>query len=338
MRFTPIRPGRLLPFAIAACCAAAMAAPAAASAVGVTWMKGVASPGTPASYDKVGVIKVGPRTAKNVLVIEPGTSAGAAYFVPLAKWIVSVDQGWQVWAVERRENLLEDQSELDLAKRGKVDAARLFDYYLGYLADPTHQAPLPARSRTRRVQYAKQWGMSVAVDDLHRVIGAARKLGGKVVLGGHSLGGSVVTAYATWNFNGHAGADDLAGLVYIDGGSGPAESASQASAALAALNAPSATPWLAFGGIPAPFAGLFNATGSLGALIAPDARSLGQQFPLLPAQLKPPVPAHQPRPVRIRAQRRHLADVAARGAGPPRQGRSATRPRTACTAGTAPAR
>ena len=71
------------------------------------------------------------------------------------------------------------------------------------------------------MQFAKQWGMNVAVGDLHRVIAAAHKLGGKVVLGGHSLGGSVVTAYATWNFNGHAGADDLAGLIYIDGGSVP---------------------------------------------------------------------------------------------------------------------
>ncbi len=290
MRSTPIRLGRLLPFAIAACCAAALTLPTAASALGVTWMKGVASPGTPARYDKVGVIKVGPRTAKNVLVIEPGTSAGGAYFVPLAKWIVSSTKGWQVWSVERRENLLEDQSELNLAKRGKVKSGPLFDYYLGYLSNPSikrHFQSIPDST----VQYAKRWGMSVAVGDLHRVIGAARKLGGKVVLGGHSLGGSVVTAYATWNFNGRAGARDLAGLIYIDGGSGPAESAPQASSTLAALNAPSATPWLSFGGIAAPFAGLFNATGSLGALIAPDARSLGQQFSLLPAQLKPPVPA-----------------------------------------------
>ena len=61
--------------------------------------------------------------------------------------------------------------------------------------------------------------MNVAVQDLHVVIGVAQKLGGKVVLGGHSLGGSVVTAYATWDFDGDAGADQLAGLVYIDGGS-----------------------------------------------------------------------------------------------------------------------
>ena len=111
------------------------------------------------------------------------------------------------------------------------------------------------------------------------------------MLGGHSLGGSVVTAYATWNFNGRAGADDLAGLVYIDGGSVAGRVApAGAATALAALKLPAPPPWLSFGGIPAPFAGLFNATGSLGALIDPNARSLGQQFALLPAQLKPPVP------------------------------------------------
>ena len=85
----------------------------------VTWMQSYAAPGTPPRYNKVGVIKVGPSSAKNVLVLEPGTSAAAAYFVPLAKWIVSKTSGWQVWAVERRENLLEDQSELNLYKRAQ---------------------------------------------------------------------------------------------------------------------------------------------------------------------------------------------------------------------------
>ena len=37
-------------------------------------------------------------------------------------------------------------------------------------------------------------------------------------------------------------------------------------------------------------AGLFNATGSTGALIDPNGPSLGQAFPLLPANLKPPIP------------------------------------------------
>jgi pimeloyl-ACP methyl ester carboxylesterase len=290
MRSTSTHWRRLAPLMVAAGCAACLSLPSAASALAVSWLKGAPSAGTPAKYDKVGVIKVGPRSAKNVLVLEPGTSAGGAYFVPLAKWIVSSTNGWQVWSVERRENLLEDQSELNLGKRGKATGRQVFDYYLGYLSDPKvkrHFHSIPDSS----VEYAKGWGMSVAVGDLHRVIGAAKRLGGKVVLGGHSLGGSVVTAYATWDFNGRAGARDLAGLIYIDGGSGPAESAAQASSALATLNTAGATPWLSFGGIAAPFAGLFNATGSLGALTAPNAPSLGQQFPLLPAELKPPVPA-----------------------------------------------
>jgi pimeloyl-ACP methyl ester carboxylesterase len=258
--------------------------------LGVTWMKGYPAPDTPAKYNKVGIIKVGPSGAKNVLVLEPGTSAAAAYFVPLAKWIVSRTSGWQVWSVERRENLLEDQSELNLYKEHKATTMQLFDYYLGYLknASITHHYQPVANST---VEFAKQWGMNVAVQDLHVVIGAAKKLGGKVVLGGHSLGGSVVTAYATWDFDGDAGADQLAGLVYIDGGSTTApESAQAATQTLQALEAPSVSPWLEFGGIAAPYAGLFEATGAASALLDPKGPSLGQNSGLLPSDIVPSVP------------------------------------------------
>jgi hypothetical protein len=250
-------------------------------------MQGVTSLGTPAKYNRVGVIKVGPRSARNVLVLEPGTSAGSTYFMPLARWIVSRVPGWQVWSVERRENLLEDQSVFNRAKAGKASPTAVFNYYLGWLSNRSiskHFSFIPNAS----VQFAKQWGMRVAVGDLNRVIAAARRLGGKVVLGGHSLGGSVVTAYATWNFSGRPGAAQLAGLVYDDGGSGQPETAQQAQAALAALQ--TGSPWLSFGGIGAPFAGLYNTAGSLGALMAPNMPSLGQMFPLLPSNLKPPVP------------------------------------------------
>jgi hypothetical protein len=267
----------------------ASATAAAAKPLGVTWLESFAAPGTPARYDRVGIIKVGRPTARNVLVLEPGTSAGAGYFVPLARWIVARAPGWQVWSVERRENLLEDQSELNLAKRRQVSATQLFDYYLGYLADPRithHIQPVP----DARVPFARSWGMDVAVQDLHTVITAARRLGGRVVLGGHSLGGSVVTAYATWDFGGRPGAGQLAGLVYDDGASGPAPvSAATARGELQTLA--HSTPWLAFSGVPAPELGLFSAVGSTVALIAPDQASLAQSFPFTPASLKPPVAA-----------------------------------------------
>ena len=269
-------------------------APSAFARLRVHWMAGDRAPGTPVKYDKVGVLKVGSPKARNVLVLEPGTSAGSAYFVPLARWIVAQRPGWQVWSVERRENLLEDQSDLNRAKAGRASATAVFDYYLGYLSDPSitdhYQPPAPTSD-----SFAKHWGMNVAVHDLHAVITAARQVatrrGGKIVLGGHSLGGSVVTAYATWDFSGRPGADGLAGLVYDDGGSGPAESAATARTALGQLDASSSSPWLAFGGIAAPYAGLFESSGAIGALLAPSAPSLGQAFSLLPSDLKPPVPA-----------------------------------------------
>ncbi len=228
--------------AVGACLAAALTASstsahkavAAPHVSQVIWMKGFASPGTPAKYDKVGVIKVTPASgvAKNVIVFEPGTSAAAAYFVPLAEWIVQSVPGWQVWAIQRRESLLEDQSELRLAKEHKASAAQVFDYYLGFIGNSKVTHHMPSSYLSLAPAYAKQWGLNVVVHDVRIVLKAAAKLGGKVVLGGHSLGGGVVTGYATWDFGGKPGADGLAGLVYDDGGSGPPESAANAQAAL----------------------------------------------------------------------------------------------------------
>src|SRR5207302_2917231 len=130
-----------------------------------------------------------------------------------------------------------------------------FDYYLGYLVDKSVKHHFQFLDNSK-FAFAKQWGMNVAIQDLRRVIRAAKRLGGKVVLGGHSLGGAVVTAYATWNFAGKAGADQLAGLVFDDGaggGFGPPVTAGDARQELQTLSA--GTPWLAFSGVPAPYLG-----------------------------------------------------------------------------------
>ena len=100
-------------------------------------IQGFNAPGTPAKYKKVGIIKTGPSDAKNILVLVPGTLASAAYFEPLAKDIVRKSKGWQVWAIERRENILEDHSVLNQAKKGKDTPQQLFDYYLGFVTDPS---------------------------------------------------------------------------------------------------------------------------------------------------------------------------------------------------------
>jgi len=265
-------------------------APPAMSQVDVRFVRidGFAAPGTPPDLNKVGILQIGPAKAKNVLVLNPGTSASAAYFAPLAKTVVERVPGWQVWAVERRENLLEDHSVLDQAKDGLVTGQQLFDYYLGWLVNSAISAHLQLIPDTD-VAFARNWGMRVEIEDLALVVKEAKRHGHRVVLGGHSLGGSITTAFATWDFKGKVGGRKLRGLVFIDGGSGPTPiTPEQATAQLQTLQ--TGSPWLAFGGIPAPFAGVFNSTGSMGCFLDPDGPSLGQAFPLLPANLKPPIP------------------------------------------------
>ena len=308
-------------FALVAACAALLAGSAGA-AVKFQRIAGYDDAATPNELDKVGILKVGPKKAPNVLVLNPGTSASAAYFKPLASLIAKQADGWQVWAVERRENLLEDQSVVDQAKQGMIDGDQLFDYYLGYLTDPSitnHYQPV----QDSQVPFARGWGMKVEIEDLHRVVLKAEKLGGKVVVGGHSLGGSITTAYATWDFNGDAGADGLSGLVFIDGSSGTTPT-SEADAQTRLNNLNAGTPWLSFGGIPAPLAGLFNVVGSTGVHLDPTGVGKLQTWSALPANLKPPVVATneggygyaldtETSPPSLAAAQAHLGHLAATG-------------------------
>ena len=249
-------------------------------------LNGFPSPGTPPNLNRVGILKTGDPKAKNVLVLNPGTSASAAYFEPLARSIVKVLPDWQIWAVERRENFLEDQSELNLYKQGKASSTDLFNYYLGWIGNASitnHVTFVPDSA----VPFARQWGMNTEIQDLRLVVQAAARRGRNVAMGGHSLGGSITTAYATWDFNGKPGGRDLSGLVLIDGASSPTPvTADQATTSL--NNLQTSSPWLAFGGIQAPLAGLFGMVGSALTKADPNSPSVFATWPLLPANLKAP--------------------------------------------------
>ena len=283
---------------------------------------GYKSPGTPAKYNKVGILKFGPAKARNVLVLNPGTSASAAYFAPLARTFVKQAKGWQVWSVERRENLLEDHSVLNRFKARTATPQQLFDYYLRWVTDSSitkHVRVVPDSA----AGFARDWGMRTEVQDLRRVVLRAQRGGRTVVLGGHSLGGTVTSAYATWDFGGKPGARGLAGLVFIDGGSSPTPvTADAARQSLADLR--NSSPWLAFGGIPAPFTGLFNIVGSGLAERQPNAPSLLHDWPGVPDNLRPPVLAtnlgsygyaldSESSPPTLRAAQAHLGHLAASG-------------------------
>jgi hypothetical protein len=271
---------------------ALLVAPAGAAAkapVKLQVIEGFKARGTPAGLNKVGILKIGDPKADNVLVLNPGTSAGGGYFGPLARTVVKDLPNWQVWSVERRENFIEDQSKLDALKRGKATTREFFDYYLGYLSDSSvtdHYEPVADED----VPFARDWGMNVEVQDLRRVVRRASRNGRNVVMGGHSLGGTITTAYATWDFKGKAGADGLSGLILIDGAS-RTEAITPEEAADRLADIRSGSPWLNFGGIPAPLAGLFGMVGSSLTKVDPDGPSIMQTWPLLPPFLQGPFPA-----------------------------------------------
>ncbi|HST43171.1 MAG TPA: hypothetical protein VLK58_26835 [Conexibacter sp.] len=252
--------------------------------------------GTPRRYDRVQVRRYGPANASTVLVLVPGTLGGAADFHVVAPALVQRIRGLQVWAQMRREGALHDTRTLERARAGEVTVQQAFDYYLGWLAKPVtpHYRPLDPADYA----FVGDWGLRVAMDDLHTVVQAARAGGRKqpprrVILGGHSLGGSVAGMYAAWDFDGRAGVEDLAGIVAIDGGAGgiragATTTAKEARAQLDRLAADG--PFTDLLGLRLPWiAGAFGELSALAAHVDPTAPSVGQSFLLLPPVFRAPV-------------------------------------------------
>jgi hypothetical protein len=253
----------------------ALAAPAAALDRYVP-MKVPAGPG-PAKYDRVFVKQMGPKHARNVLVLVPGTNGGAGGIVPVARDIVRRVRRTQVWIVDRREQAFEDTS---VFRTG--DPQRAQDYYLGF--------------RYRRVagenaKFAAEWGLRLQLSDLRSVVRRAARGGRRVILGGHSAGASTAVAYAAWDFRGRPGYRDIDGLVLIDGGLlGSFKSADLARARSELADIRSGRVFLDILGLGLPeINGIFTEVGALWAYRRPDEPSVLQQYPLLPDFVKPPV-------------------------------------------------
>jgi hypothetical protein len=270
---------------------AVMLAGPAAAAETVTTIPGAPGPG-PSKYDKVFVTKFGPKSARRVLVLMPGFYGGAGDFTLDAREIVKRVPGLQVWALDRRSQALEDTATFGDALAGRISVQQAFDYYLGWLANPAiapHFQPLdPAR-----FAFAKQWGLSMTLQDVRRVVLSAKRQGRRVILGGHSLGASMTVAYASWDFNGRPGYKDLDGLVLIDGGLLGSFSTPDLAATKKAVKALDVNgPFVDLLGLRLPWAaGVFSEVGALAALKEPTAPAIAESFPLLPAAFKPPIPA-----------------------------------------------
>jgi len=167
-------------------------------------LKGAPASG-PSKYDRVHVETFGPRDARNVLILVPGTGGGSHSLAPIARDYVRGVKGLQVWSLDRREQAFQDLKVL-----GRGDPAKSAAHYLGFKYKRTTAAT---------ARFAGGWGLATSLNDIRRVVLKARAGGRRrVFLGGHSRGASTAAAYAAWDFKGRAGYRDLDGLFLIDGG------------------------------------------------------------------------------------------------------------------------
>lgn len=156
-----------------------------------------------------------------ILVAYPGFLAGAAGFEMLARALVlrAAAEGHvvEVWAIDRRANLLEDLRGMNTAEAtGNPEIAA--GYYFG--SDTIDGAPFAGLRFADELSFMSEWGLAVHADDLRNVIAqvAPADRRDRVFLLGLSMGAQFAEVYAAWRFDdGTRAAEELAGVVLIDG-------------------------------------------------------------------------------------------------------------------------
>lgn len=184
---------------------------------------------TPAQYNRVQVLRyrvdaTPARAARAVIVAMPGFLGGAGSFDPLARAIVSRSAAGEgpveVWAIDRRANLLEDLRGMHTAERlgDNEIAAAYYNDREATVGGQGFSDFLPANDPG--LAFMSEWGLATTVNDLRAVIARVPDARQHVILLGHSLGASIVEAFAAWDFDGTAGYRSIAGLALVDGVAG----------------------------------------------------------------------------------------------------------------------
>lgn len=180
---------------------------------------------------------VDPEGTDAMLVMLPGLLEGANGFEYLARQLVYTARtvhglDLEVWAVERRNNRLEDLSaanyvEEQLQSGGLTvgEAAQLLiDYY--YLGEELEGRTFDGWYKDRDLPFLSEFGLQLDTEDVFTVIQTmvpdptVRKQ--KVFVGGHSMGGLMTSMFAGWDLDGDpattgdAGYENCAGLFGFD--------------------------------------------------------------------------------------------------------------------------
>ena len=176
-------------------------------------LPGFAAPGTPERLNRSYYLRYFvDGTPDAILILMPGIFGGAMNFDILARQLVASRPGLEVWAVDRRANALEDHSALERSLKAH-DPSFARRYYLENAGTPAGFNVVPADE----LGFMRRWGLVLHLRDLHEVVKRAHEEAQTVVLGGHSLGASMVSLYAAYRFEDGLGDTFLDGLLLLDG-------------------------------------------------------------------------------------------------------------------------
>jgi hypothetical protein len=181
---------------------------------------GFPAPHTPGELNRTAYLRYHLDDQPEVIVmLVPGIFGGAASFDALARQLVASTPDLEVWAVDRRANLLEDRSAMVRALE-EGDPRIAYRYYIEQWGREEGFVP----ADFEELSFLRYWGLEVHLRDLHRLVLDARARAPHLVLGGHSLGAALVSLYAAAEVaperEQRHGFRYLDGLVLLDGSLG----------------------------------------------------------------------------------------------------------------------
>jgi hypothetical protein len=161
----------------------------------------------------------GPRRsprADAVVTLMPGIFAGGGSFDQVARHTIrrAAKRGRmvEVWGIDRRSNCLEDHRGVRAGvKTG--DPRVSFGYY--FEGREVNGHAFPGFADDQEAAFLRDVGLAQTIEDWHTVITrempSRRKRQRKLICGGHSLGGPLTAALASWDFDGDPETDEDAG-------------------------------------------------------------------------------------------------------------------------------
>ncbi|RMG55896.1 MAG: hypothetical protein D6723_01740 [Acidobacteria bacterium] len=159
---------------------------------------------------------------RSIVIFIPGIVAGANSFEHLAAQLVQRSGGEiEVWAVDRRANLLEDARAMIAAEKAQTMTAALTALE-AYENHPGGRGGVLANPPYELSQFMAEWGLDVHLRDLEAIVQQARNVGDttrpQIFLGGYDfVGADLAALFAAYDFDGVPGFTLIDGLILLEG-------------------------------------------------------------------------------------------------------------------------